>query len=152
METIWCVMSLFKGIAFIMAIIIIFTACLLNTIRTKIYFVTLPFTSWDHFNFLYWFWLPGPECSKDGCRAIHKTNHYPVDSVVCFVNIYSLDSTWFLQWIKLSTLWTTGASIFGPVLLIFYNHFISTSYSVTIPSWISKKMQVYKSSEVLCKG
>ena len=25
-------------------------------------------------------------------NAIHRINHYPVDSVVCFVNIYSLDS------------------------------------------------------------
>ena len=25
-------------------------------------------------------------------NAIHRINHYPVDSVVCFVNIYPLDS------------------------------------------------------------
>ena len=25
-------------------------------------------------------------------NAIHRTNHYPVDSVVCFVNTYPLDS------------------------------------------------------------
>ena len=25
-------------------------------------------------------------------NAIHRINHYPADSVVCFVNIYSLDS------------------------------------------------------------
>ena len=25
-------------------------------------------------------------------KAIHRINHYPTDSVVCFVNIYPLDS------------------------------------------------------------
>ena len=25
-------------------------------------------------------------------NAIHRINHYPVDSMVCFVNIYPLDS------------------------------------------------------------
>ena len=25
-------------------------------------------------------------------NAIHRINHYPVDSVVCFINIYPLDS------------------------------------------------------------
>ena len=25
-------------------------------------------------------------------NAIHRINHYPADSVVCFVNIYPLDS------------------------------------------------------------
>jgi len=25
-------------------------------------------------------------------NAIHRVNHYPVDSVVCFINIYPLDS------------------------------------------------------------
>ena len=25
-------------------------------------------------------------------KAIHRINHYPADSVVCFVNIYPLDS------------------------------------------------------------
>ena len=25
-------------------------------------------------------------------NAIHRTNHYPLDGVVCFVNIYLLDS------------------------------------------------------------
>ena len=30
----------------------------------------------------------GPGCDN----AIHRINHYPVDSVVCFVNIYPLDS------------------------------------------------------------
>ena len=25
-------------------------------------------------------------------NAIHRMNHYPVDSVVCFVNTYTLDS------------------------------------------------------------
>jgi len=25
-------------------------------------------------------------------NAIHRINHYPVDSVVCFANIYPLDS------------------------------------------------------------
>ena len=25
-------------------------------------------------------------------NAIHRINHYPVDSVVCFVNTYPLDS------------------------------------------------------------
>ena len=25
-------------------------------------------------------------------NAMHRTNHYPVDSVVCFVNTYPLDS------------------------------------------------------------
>ena len=25
-------------------------------------------------------------------NAIHRINHYPADSVVCFVNVYPLDS------------------------------------------------------------
>ena len=29
---------------------------------------------------------------QKGDNAIHGINHYPVDSVVCFVNIYPLDS------------------------------------------------------------
>ena len=32
----------------------------------------------------------GPDSSKD--NATHRKNHYPVDSVVCFVNMYPLDS------------------------------------------------------------
>ena len=28
-------------------------------------------------------------------NAIHRINHYPVDSVVCFVNIYTLDDNVF---------------------------------------------------------
>ena len=41
-------------------------------------------------------------------NAIHRINHYPADSVVCFVNTYPLDSD-FIRWIALSSLWTTGA-------------------------------------------
>ena len=33
----------------------------------------------------------GPSFSKAG-YAIHPINHYPADSVVCFVNTYPLDS------------------------------------------------------------
>ena len=39
-------------------------------------------------------------------NAIHRINHYPADSVVCFVNIYPLDSD---LPIALSGLRTTGA-------------------------------------------
>jgi len=35
--------------------------------------------------------LPGPSCSLLD-NAIHLINHYPVDSVVCFLNTYPLDS------------------------------------------------------------
>lgn len=35
-----------------------------------------------------WIQHPGPSCSK-GCIAL---NHHPVDNLVCFVNIYLLDS------------------------------------------------------------
>ena len=33
-----------------------------------------------------------PEQLKVQDNAIHRINHYPVDTVVCFVNIYPLDS------------------------------------------------------------
>ena len=36
-------------------------------------------------------------------NAIHRINHYPADSVVCFVNTYPLDSD-FIRWIALSSL------------------------------------------------
>ena len=29
---------------------------------------------------------------QKGYNAIHRINHFPADSVVCFVNIYPLDS------------------------------------------------------------
>ena len=48
-------------------------------------------------------------------NAIHRINHYPADSVVCFVNTYPLDSD-FIRWIALSSLRTTGARS----LVIFY--------------------------------
>ena len=32
---------------------------------------------------------------KGGYNAIHRINHYPVDSVVCFGNTYPLDSDLF---------------------------------------------------------
>ena len=35
--------------------------------------------------------LQGPVVQKLD-NAIHRINHYPVDSVVCFVNTYPLDS------------------------------------------------------------
>ena len=35
-------------------------------------------------------------------NAIHQINHYPVDSVVCFVNTYQLDSD-FIRWIAVSS-------------------------------------------------
>ena len=41
--------------------------------------------------------ITGPGLSKGG-YCFHKTNHYPVDSVVCFVNTYKLDNR-FIWWI-----------------------------------------------------
>ena len=43
-------------------------------------------------------------------NAIHRINHYPADSRVCFVNIYPLDSV-LSSGIALSSLWTTGARL-----------------------------------------
>ena len=40
-------------------------------------------------------------------NTIHPINHYPVDSVVCFVNTYPLDSGLSGRWIALSSLRTT---------------------------------------------
>ena len=37
-------------------------------------------------------------------NAIHRINHYQVDSVVCFLNTYPLDTERLIRWIVLSTL------------------------------------------------
>ena len=34
--------------------------------------------------------------SQRGYIAIHRINHYPVDSVVCFANVYPLDSDLYM--------------------------------------------------------
>ena len=47
-------------------------------------------------------------CVMRYINAIHRINHYPADSVVCFVNTYPLDKR-FIRWIALSSLWATGA-------------------------------------------
>ena len=49
-------------------------------------------------------------------NAIHRINHYPVDSVVCFVDTYPLDSG-FIRWIALSTRRTTGPSIVSGIYI-----------------------------------
>ena len=47
-------------------------------------------------------------------NAIHRINHYPADSVVCFVNTYPLDSD-SIRWIALSSLWSNRGQIFNSV-------------------------------------
>ena len=44
-----------------------------------------------HFRYVTYINILGPVVQRLG-NAIHRINHYPVDSVVCFANTYPLDS------------------------------------------------------------